>query len=160
MIRALELLGQVERDRKLEEPMPRRQTVLTPPTDQSPYFTPPRTGPITRSRKSIIASHQDEPGEPISSKRGKPRLLTPISPTPTPALSTRRKRSNGERSVGRKRTKQAESPAVVKKAKREKGTRKTKGHDVLTTDDTLNAVVTTSETGVIEPIGKIHLIQG
>jgi len=166
--------------------MPR--SVMTPPADRSPYFTPPKTGPLTRSRTTKTSLVSD-PGEPSSLTIGRPRLLTPTSPTR--AVSKRRTRGSDvkiKRSGRSKRKKTAKVdvgikerslpsklsvPKGSKEAKnknnvetkkedreKKKKERKTRGHDILTTDDTMNAVLTTSETGVVEPIGKIHLIQG
>jgi len=171
MIRALEILGDVERDRQAITPVRRRRAILTPPADRSPYFTPPRTGPVTRSRAGTVAAGRDGATK-SPSKSSMARLLSPGSPCS--AASRRSRAKAGRPALGKKkakaaikaggkptkRVKDANPPKPLKDSKEPKRTKKSKGHDMLTTDDTMNAVLAVSETGVVEPIGKIHLIQG
>ena len=171
MIRALEMLGNVERDQPATTPVGRRRAILTPPADRSPYFTPPRTGPVTRSRAGTVTVARDGANKP-SSKGGAARLLSPGSPCS--AVSKRSRAKAGRPAPGKKkakaasqavgkpttRAKDAKPRKTLKDSKAPRRTKKSKGHDMLTTDDTMNAVLAVSETGVVEPIGKIHLIQG
>jgi len=140
MLRALSLLGQFEQDAMLAPGL------RTPDSGaRSPYFTPPRTGPVTRSKSSRppsrselkrLAQLQGSKSPVFSRKHALPP--TPASPTPK---AKKRGRPPGSKKAGRK-------------------VKKERGHDPLVCDDTMNAVIAPDENGTVGTIGKIHLIQG
>lgn len=153
MLRALDLLSQ--HHRHLMHHSPTAGPSTPPPTDQSPYFTPPRSAPHTRSRSS-----RSNPAKATTTTLGH-APPTPRSPTISACRSKRRKRVEPVVEI------EVSAPATTfKSARAGRQSRKKRknvdlpGHDPLTSDDTLNAVLATSEKGVVESIGKIHLIQG
>lgn len=148
MLRALELLSAYHQNMSNSEILAGPSTPKS--TRQSPYFTPPRSTRQTRSQTLKPRADVVHAGNEITLPP------TPISPV---KIKRRSKRHKVEPVVEIEVSRSPLRPKRVTNATKKRVKRGVE-HDPLTTDDTVNAVLAASEKGVVEPIGKIHLIQG
>ena len=162
MLRALDLLGRINESRLTSSSS--SSSPLSEPPDELSASTPPNLRRSSRKRRSGVPAvlHRDEGIESEDPKVRKARQLSNIppknqrshlSPKTPKAKSHKRKESN----LGLPPT-----PDSLPRASRQR--RKKIPVVELNVQDKdhvqVGKVVTSSENGVLEPVGKIHLIQG